>query len=176
MHVDRPAGAVGRPTDKRLAPAPVRRALVQAPRCAAETSVRPDSTTVKAKPSFDFNAYMKERAQIIDAALDKSVPLQYPEVINEAMRYSLLAGGCCLVLPPSLSCRPRHRLRAALACACYATAHSWRAPADAGCSVLRRDERAVLGTKVHPSPTHPKTRPQAASACGRRCAWRRVSW
>lgn len=54
--------------------------------------MRPDSTTVKAKPSFDFNAYMKDRAQLIDAALDKSVPVQYPEVINEAMRYSLLAG------------------------------------------------------------------------------------
>ncbi|PSC72004.1 geranylgeranyl diphosphate synthase [Micractinium conductrix] len=36
---------------------------------------------------------MKDRAVLIDAALDKSVPLQYPEVINEAMRYSLLAGG-----------------------------------------------------------------------------------
>lgn len=34
-----------------------------------------------------------ERAKVIDAALDASVPLQYPEVINEAMRYSLLAGG-----------------------------------------------------------------------------------
>lgn len=47
----------------------------------------------KSKPSFDFNQYMKERATLIDAALDKSVPLQYPEVINESMRYSLLAGG-----------------------------------------------------------------------------------
>ncbi|KAL4419453.1 hypothetical protein ABPG77_003566 [Micractinium sp. CCAP 211/92] len=79
------AGSKRRPSSSRR--------LRQAPRCAAETSVRPDSTAVKAKPSFDFNGYMKERAQLIDAALDKSVPLQYPEVINEAMRYSLLAGG-----------------------------------------------------------------------------------
>lgn len=36
---------------------------------------------------------MADRAVLIDAALDRSVPLQYPEVVNEAMRYSLLAGG-----------------------------------------------------------------------------------
>ena len=53
--------------------------------------MRPDAS-VKSKPAFDFNQYMMQRAQIIDAALDKSVPLQYPEVINESMRYSLLAG------------------------------------------------------------------------------------
>jgi hypothetical protein len=70
-----------------LAPA----SLLQHARCVAETSVRPDAA-VKSKPSFDFNQYMMQRAQIIDAALDKSVPMQYPEVINESMRYSLLAG------------------------------------------------------------------------------------
>lgn len=53
-----------------------------------------DAAVAAKKPSFDFKLYMADRAQIIDAALDKSVPLQYPEVINEAMRYSLLAGGC----------------------------------------------------------------------------------
>ncbi|EIE26210.1 Polyprenyl synthetase [Coccomyxa subellipsoidea C-169] len=36
---------------------------------------------------------MKERATLVNEALDKSVPLQYPEIINESMRYSLLAGG-----------------------------------------------------------------------------------
>lgn len=65
----------------------------QRPSCVAEVSVR-DATVAAKKPSFDFKLYMADRAQIIDAALDKSVPLQYPEVINEAMRYSLLAGGC----------------------------------------------------------------------------------
>ncbi|PRW39174.1 geranylgeranyl diphosphate synthase [Chlorella sorokiniana] len=63
----------------------------QRPSCVAEVSVR-DAAVAK-KPSFDFKMYMAERAEVIDAALDRSVPLQYPEVINEAMRYSLLAGG-----------------------------------------------------------------------------------
>ncbi len=53
-----------------------------------------DAAAVTKKPTFDFKMYMAERAQVIDAALDRSVPLQYPEIINEAMRYSLLAGGC----------------------------------------------------------------------------------
>ena len=56
--------------------------------------MRDAATVADKKPAFDFNMYMAERAQVIDAALDRSVPLQYPEVINEAMRYSLLAGGC----------------------------------------------------------------------------------
>ena len=45
------------------------------------------------KAGFDFNQYMGQRAKLIDAALDKSVPMQYPDVIHESMRYSLLAGG-----------------------------------------------------------------------------------
>lgn len=69
---------------------PVHRTL-QLVRCAADVSVRPTEATTK--PSFDFQAYMGERATLIDAALDRAVPLQYPEVINESMRYSLLAGG-----------------------------------------------------------------------------------
>ncbi|KAI7838529.1 hypothetical protein COHA_007672 [Chlorella ohadii] len=64
----------------------------QRPACVAEVSVR-DAAAVTKKPTFDFKMYMAERAQVIDAALDRSVPLQYPEIINEAMRYSLLAGG-----------------------------------------------------------------------------------
>lgn len=36
---------------------------------------------------------MKSRAIAVNEALDKAVPLQYPEKIHEAMRYSLLAGG-----------------------------------------------------------------------------------
>jgi geranylgeranyl diphosphate synthase type II len=55
-------------------------------------SVRPSDAS-PAKPSFDFKAYMGARAAEIDAALDAAVPMRYPEVINEAMRYSLLAGG-----------------------------------------------------------------------------------
>ena len=36
--------------------------------------------------AFNFASYMKERAQLVNEALDKSVPLQYPEIINESMR------------------------------------------------------------------------------------------
>ena len=36
--------------------------------------------------AFNFASYMKERAQLVNEALDKSVPLQYPETINESMR------------------------------------------------------------------------------------------
>lgn len=55
---------------------------------AAETSIESEAHT-----GFDFNQYMGERAKMIDAALDESVPMQYPDVIHESMRYSLLAGG-----------------------------------------------------------------------------------
>ena len=43
--------------------------------------------TYKAPP-FNFKAYMAQRAQIIDAALAESVPVQYPEVIHESMRWA----------------------------------------------------------------------------------------
>jgi geranylgeranyl diphosphate synthase, type II len=42
---------------------------------------------------FDLKDYLKARQQICEAALDKSLSIQYPEKIYEAMRYSLLAGG-----------------------------------------------------------------------------------
>lgn len=45
------------------------------------------------KVEFNFKEYMNQRAAMIDAALDASVPMQYPDVIHESMRYSLLAGG-----------------------------------------------------------------------------------
>lgn len=46
-----------------------------------------------ATPAFDLSAYLHERQAVVEAALDQSVPLTYPEKIYEAMRYSLLAGG-----------------------------------------------------------------------------------
>ncbi len=52
----------------------------------------PKAASASSLAAFDFKQYMLERAALIDDALDKAVPLQYPEVINEAMRYSLLAG------------------------------------------------------------------------------------
>lgn len=44
-------------------------------------------------PAFDLLKYLKGRQAQVEAALDLSLPLIYPEKIYEAMRYSLLAGG-----------------------------------------------------------------------------------
>lgn len=44
-------------------------------------------------PAFDLSSYLKGRQAQVEAALDRSLPLIYPEKIYEAMRYSLLAGG-----------------------------------------------------------------------------------
>jgi geranylgeranyl diphosphate synthase type II len=42
---------------------------------------------------FDLKAYLRDRQQRVEAALDASLPVVYPETIYEAMRYSLMAGG-----------------------------------------------------------------------------------
>lgn len=42
---------------------------------------------------FDLSTYLAERQACIEAALDRSLEVIYPETIYEAMRYSLLAGG-----------------------------------------------------------------------------------
>jgi geranylgeranyl diphosphate synthase, type II len=49
------------------------------------------STPTEAK--FDLVGYLKARQRLCETALDKAVPMQYPDKIYEAMRYSLLAGG-----------------------------------------------------------------------------------
>ncbi|KAJ7000437.1 geranylgeranyl pyrophosphate synthase 7, chloroplastic [Populus alba] len=43
--------------------------------------------------AFEFKEYMINKANQVNKALDEAVPLQHPQKINEAMRYSLLAGG-----------------------------------------------------------------------------------
>ncbi|MEH1838892.1 MAG: geranylgeranyl diphosphate synthase CrtE [Nostoc sp.] len=43
--------------------------------------------------TFNLTAYLKERQKLCDTALDRAIPIIYPEKIYEAMRYSLLAGG-----------------------------------------------------------------------------------
>lgn len=43
--------------------------------------------------SFDLSAYLAEWQPQVEAALDRSVEVVYPEKIYEAMRYSLMAGG-----------------------------------------------------------------------------------
>lgn len=49
----------------------------------------PDSQTT----SFDLPAYLAERRQMVETAMDQALPVQYPETLYESMRYSLLAGG-----------------------------------------------------------------------------------
>ncbi|KAJ6738567.1 FARNESYL DIPHOSPHATE SYNTHASE [Salix koriyanagi] len=44
-------------------------------------------------PAFDFKEYMIAKANRVNKALDEAIPLQHPQKIHEAMRYSLLAGG-----------------------------------------------------------------------------------
>lgn len=43
--------------------------------------------------TFDFKSYMIGKAESVNAALDVSLPLLKPLTIQEAVRYSLLAGG-----------------------------------------------------------------------------------
>ncbi|HEY9668078.1 MAG TPA: farnesyl diphosphate synthase, partial [Coleofasciculaceae cyanobacterium] len=43
--------------------------------------------------TFDLSNYLSQRQAQVEAALDRYLPLIYPEKIYEAMRYSLLAGG-----------------------------------------------------------------------------------
>ncbi|MEO0769750.1 MAG: polyprenyl synthetase family protein [Cyanobacteria bacterium J06649_4] len=51
------------------------------------------TTNLDSPPAFDLKAYLSDRAQQVEAALDASLPVVYPEKIYEAMRYSLMAGG-----------------------------------------------------------------------------------
>lgn len=43
--------------------------------------------------NFDLASYLNDKQQLVEAALDSSLPITRPEKIYEAMRYSLLAGG-----------------------------------------------------------------------------------
>lgn len=42
---------------------------------------------------FDLPNYLRDRQALVEAALEASIPVIYPEKIYEAMRYSLMAGG-----------------------------------------------------------------------------------
>ncbi|MTF39179.1 geranylgeranyl diphosphate synthase CrtE [Cyanobacterium aponinum] len=42
---------------------------------------------------FNLKVYLQEKKEIVEKALDDSLPIEKPEKIYEAMRYSLLAGG-----------------------------------------------------------------------------------
>jgi geranylgeranyl diphosphate synthase type II len=43
--------------------------------------------------AFDLSAYLSDRRQQVEAAIDQALALKYPETLYEAMRYSMLAGG-----------------------------------------------------------------------------------
>lgn len=53
--------------------------------------------------ALDFGEYMKQRAVLVNEALERSVPLQYPEVINESMRCARVRTDpedlCCAAAP-----------------------------------------------------------------------------
>ena len=42
---------------------------------------------------FDLKSYLTQKQQLVEAALNTALPMQYPETVFESMRYSLLAGG-----------------------------------------------------------------------------------
>lgn len=50
-------------------------------------------TLSKEMTSFKLEAYLNDRQALVEASLDASIPVTYPEKIYESMRYSLLAGG-----------------------------------------------------------------------------------
>ncbi len=52
-----------------------------------------DSLQREGTSKFDLLAYLAEKQPQVEAALDRAIPIRYPEKIYEAMRYSLLAGG-----------------------------------------------------------------------------------
>jgi geranylgeranyl diphosphate synthase type II len=49
--------------------------------------------TAPQETAFDLESYLSERQVLVEAALEDSLPIVYPEKIYSAMRYSLLAGG-----------------------------------------------------------------------------------
>lgn len=44
-------------------------------------------------PYFDLVSYLTEQRSLVEAALDQSIAVVYPEKIYQSMRYSLMAGG-----------------------------------------------------------------------------------
>ncbi|MEB3291883.1 MAG: farnesyl diphosphate synthase [Synechococcales bacterium] len=48
---------------------------------------------VSGEKKFDLKTYLTAKQALVEAALDRALPLLYPETIYGSMRYSLLAGG-----------------------------------------------------------------------------------
>ncbi|HIK10706.1 MAG TPA: polyprenyl synthetase family protein [Oscillatoriaceae cyanobacterium M33_DOE_052] len=57
------------------------------------TKEQHDAPTREAVAEFDLATYLGSYKKLVEEALDGFLPVQYPEKIYEAMRYSLLAGG-----------------------------------------------------------------------------------
>ena len=51
------------------------------------------TTVIQESTKFELKTYLAQRKQLVEKALDESLPIVYPEKIYEAMRYSLMAGG-----------------------------------------------------------------------------------
>lgn len=66
--------------------------------------------------TFDFESYMKERAQLVNKALDDSLPQRYPEVLLESMR-CVRARACTAWL--------WHRARTSCSTAVWLQLHHW---------------------------------------------------
>lgn len=62
-------------------------------RVISEVEEKSSEKSAAQSSKFEFDTYMRGKAAAVNVALDKAVPMQYPEKIHEAMRYSLLAGG-----------------------------------------------------------------------------------
>ncbi|GFH09988.1 geranylgeranyl pyrophosphate synthase GGPPS1 [Haematococcus lacustris] len=41
---------------------------------------------VHSAPAFDFEMYMRDRAEMVNKALDAALPSRYPEVLVDSMR------------------------------------------------------------------------------------------
>ncbi|CAM6082791.1 unnamed protein product [Calypogeia fissa] len=63
--------------------------LVELPKVVEEIVTNKDNGVT----SFDLKVYMGTKTSAVNEALDKAVPLIYPEIVTEAIRYSLLAKG-----------------------------------------------------------------------------------
>lgn len=51
------------------------------------------ANTISQKTAFDLLVYLSQQQTLVEAALEQSISVVYPEKIYESMRYSLLAGG-----------------------------------------------------------------------------------
>ena len=56
------------------------------------TSDRP-TTAPDQSQNFDLKGYLKNRQTLVEAALDQTIEVVYPDTIYESMKYSLMAGG-----------------------------------------------------------------------------------